>query len=126
MSRTTRPASAETTARRHATQANTILRRRLKTMVGGSIAPASGASSGKQLFGMHEAHARLTRGEVDEGAHHVLERRVDFPIVRGEAEVPAGPLRLLEMLLQGVDAGAGHEAVTPEFRMAGIPERVRV
>ena len=45
----------------------------------------------EQLFGGHEAHTRLTRGKVEEGAHHALERRVDFPVVRGQAEVATGP-----------------------------------
>src|SRR5207244_7476922 len=31
-------------------------------------------SQAEELFGGHEAHARLTRGEVEEGAHHIPER----------------------------------------------------
>src|SRR2546426_12304431 len=107
MSRTNRQAIVETAAMRHARQAKTILRRLEKTIVGAAPEPAVidtvNAASGEELLGGHQAHARLTRSEVEKGAHHVLECCVEFPVVRGKAEVPSEPLRLLEMLPQRVD-----------------------
>src|SRR2546428_10402767 len=65
--------------------------------VRGGLLIAVSSPSRKQFFDLDEAHARLARRELEKGAHHVLERGIDFPVVRREAEVAAETPRFGEL-----------------------------
>src|SRR5262245_12708936 len=80
----------------------------------------------EELFSGDEADPGHTRGVIEESSQDVFERAVDFPIVRGEAEVSAGAARALESLHQMLEGRTGDEAVTAELRMPAIPQHMRV
>ena len=80
----------------------------------------------EQAIRRDELDVGIAGGVIEDAAQDVLEHRIHFPVVGGEAEIPARAARLFKARHQVVNRRAGHQAVATELRVIGVAQHVWV